>query len=138
MAHYVPVEPHFLLSEKNRWGSYLINSLRHKNEIIKSELKGKLEGDILKVAIPPYLETHYGIHIPTKNQFRLNNLLLDEFNDRMLDYVIPRMYGNKGDIRKALLEFRSIYGIYEDDLPFITLKKQWERRFARVNTSISA
>jgi len=138
MARYVAIDPHFVLSEKNRFGTFLINSLKQKKEIIQSDLHCKIEGESLNVVIPPYLETHYGIFIPKKNQFRFNSFLLDEFNDRMMDFVLPRINGNKGDIRKALLEFRSIYGIYEDDLPYKTLEKQWERKYARSTASLSA
>lgn len=138
LAHYVQIEPNFLLTERNRFGKILIALLKKKQEILKSDLMCKIEGETLEVVIPAHFEKNYGIHIPERHQFRFNEILLDEFTDRMFDFVRPRMTGQKGDIRQALLAFRSIYGIYEDDLPYKTLEKQWERRYRRSNTSLSA
>ena len=129
MGHYVCIDPTFRLSEKDRFGSFLINSLRHKTEINKTDLKCKILGESLSVSIPGYIEQRYGVHISPKHQFRFNNFLLDEFNDRMLDFVVPRLQGKKGDVKKALLEFRAIYGIDEDMLAYKTLEKQWERTY---------
>lgn len=138
MAHYVRVEPNFKLSEKDRFGSFLINSLRHKTEINKTDLQCKITGDTLLISIPAYIEQRYGVHISPKHQFRFNSFLLDEFNDRMLDYVVPKLTGKKGDVKKSLLEFREAYGIYEDILPYKTLEKQWERTYYCLNNYKSA
>lgn len=79
------------------------------------------------VRIPDHYQQNYGIHLPHKAQVRFTTFLLDEFNDRMLHFVVPKIGGRKGDIRKALLEFRDFYNITEDELAYRTLERQWSR-----------
>lgn len=132
MAFYVHIDPVFFLSENNRFGGFLINSLKHKRQIKPSELKYQLTGDTLMVGITEHFERNYGIYISEKHQYRFNNFLYDDFNDRMVDFVLPKLTGTKGDIRRELLAFRKKYSISEDDLPFTTMKKQFERTKAYV------
>ncbi|WP_231424006.1 hypothetical protein [Pedobacter sp. Leaf250] len=127
MAHYVRVEPYFILSDTNRFGGFLVNSLKHKRHIKENDLIINLTGETLTVSIGEYYERNYGILISKTHQARFNKFLFDDFNDRMFDYVLPRLTGKKGDIRKALLSFRDKYSISEDELGFTTLKKQYER-----------
>lgn len=138
MAHYVKVEPQFVLSDKNKFGGFLINSLRLKKQIKKNELKYHPEGSYILVAISEYWEEHYGIHISKTHQFRFVKFLYDDFNDRMLEYVLSRISGNKGDIRRELLNFRNKYFITEDELPYFSLKRQFERAVVELNSCKSA
>lgn len=138
MAHYVVVEPVFKLSDTNKFGGFLINSLRHKKHIRKSDLNFTVGETSITVQIPEYYETHFGIFIPKNAQFRFVKFLFDDFNDRMLDHVYARATGKKGDIRKALLDFRNKYYITEEELPFTTLKKQYERALTFVTACKSA
>lgn len=127
MAHYVKIEPHFRVSEKNRFGAFLINSLRHKSQLFKHDHKSAVTGVPLLVGIPEIYELQYGIIISEKHQYRFNNFLFNEFTDRMLDYVVPKLTGKKGDVKRELLNFRASFDICEDELPYKTLEKQWER-----------
>ena len=95
-------------------------------------------GACLNVVIPEYYERNYGIYISKKHQYRFNTFLLDEFNDRMLDFVTPNLKGHKGDMRKHLLAFRDYYNISEDDLPYKTLEKQWQRAYYCVSACNTA
>jgi len=127
LAHYVKVEPYFVLSDTSRFGSFLLNSLKHKRDIRPSDLKIKIEGVCLIVSISEWYERNYGVIIPKEHQARFNKFLFDDFNDRMLDFVLPKLTGKKGEIRRELLKFRDKYSISEDELGFTTLKKQFER-----------
>lgn len=127
LSYYVTVEPYLVLSDTNRFGSFLLNSLKHKKQIKKSDLKIRLEGVDLVVSISEWYERNYGVIISYEHQGRFNNFLFDDFTDRMLDFVLPKLTGKKGEIRKELLKFREKYSISEDELGFTTMKKQFER-----------
>ena len=45
----------------------------------------------------------------------------------MLTTIAPSLTGRKGELKTELLKFREKYDISEDDLPFKTLEKMWER-----------
>jgi len=138
LAHYVKVEPYFVLSDTNRFGSFLLNSLKPKKQIKKSDLKIRLEGVELTVCISEWYERNYGVIISFEHQGRFNKFLFDDFNDRMLDFVLPKLTGKKGEIRRELLNFREKYSISEDELGFTTLKKQFERALMYANRYKSA
>lgn len=138
MAHYVKVEPEFKLTDTNKFGGFLINSLRHKKHIKPSDLKIKIDGNFITVSIPEYYETHYGVCIPKTAQYRFLKFLYDDFNDRLLDFVNSRISGNKGDIRRELMNFRNKYFITEDELPYYSLKRQYERANIELNNCKSA
>lgn len=138
MAYYVPVEPAFIISDTNKFGGFLLNSLRHKKFVKKSDLSFSIDGVILSVSISERYERIYGVFISKQHQARFNKFLFDDFNDRMIDFVRPNLTGKKGDIRKELLKFREKYLISEDELPFTTLKKQYERANLYLSRSKSA
>lgn len=138
MAHYVKVEPEFKLSDTNKFGGFLINCLRHKKHIKPSDLKIKVEGIFIMVSIPEYYEKNFGVCISKTAQYRFGKFLYDDFNDRLLDYVQPRITGVKGDIRRELLNFRNKYFITEDELPYFSLKRQYERAVIEIKNCKSA
>lgn len=127
MAYYVQVEPALVVSDTNKFGGFLLNTLQHKRFIKPEDLVFHVEGISLILLISEYYEKNYGLFISKSRQARFNKFLFDDFNDRMIDQIIPNISGKKGDIRRELLKFRAKYGICEDDLPFTTLKKQFER-----------
>lgn len=138
LAYYVKVEPYFVLSDTSRFGSFLLNSLKHKRQIKDSDLKIRLEGIDLMVCISEWYERNYGVIISYEHQGRFNKFLFDDFNDRMLDFVLPKLTGKKGEIRRELLNFRNKYSISEDELGFTTMKKQFERAIEYAKRSESA
>lgn len=126
LSKSIPTDP-FNLTEKNRYGIFIINMLRH-SEVVRTNryfIQGKTEK--MRIRIKEHYERSYGINISAWHQYQFNNMLLDEFHDRMIDYVISRYTGKKGDIKNALHGFCDHYDISEDDLPFRTLVKMWER-----------
>lgn len=142
----------FLLTEKNRFGSYLISKLRFKAKaeeennppLRKAKRKGvpvpapvqrperslnihkRYMNAVLDIAIPEHYWICYGSVITPRGQERFNNFLLDEFQDRMVDFVSPGVK-RKGDLNMMLLTFREKYDISEDELSLKTLQKMWER-----------
>jgi hypothetical protein len=133
LSKRVPTDP-FILTERNRYGIFIINMLRHSDVIRthhKYEIKEKT--DKLRIRIKEHYERAYGINISAWHQWQFNNMLRDEFQDRMLEYVTSRNSGRKGDIKNALQDFLDIYDISEDDLPFRTLIKMWERESVHVS-----
>ena len=139
LAHYCLVDPHFELTEKNRFGSYLINCLRFKTQVTPDPFEYSIgsNGVRLMVGIPEYYERNFGVIISKRNQFRFNQFLLDEFHDRMVDYVYPKLTGRKGEIKMALLNFREKYSISEDELPYKTIEKMYERERYRATAYMS-
>lgn len=138
MAYYVKVEPEFRLTDTNKFGGFLINSLRHKKHIKPKDFKIIIEGDFILVSISEYYEKNFGVCISKTAQYRFVKFLYDDFNDRMLDHVLSRVTGTKGDIRRELLSFRNKFFITEDELPFFSMKRQFERAKIELNTCKSA
>lgn len=129
LAFYVKTDP-LVVNDNNRFGSFLLLCLKHKRHIKETDLSFKIDGPILNISVSEWHERNFGVFIPKDHQARFNKFLYDDFNDRMVDYVAARFNHKKGDIRKALLSFREKYSIYEDDLSFTTMKKQYERTIA--------
>lgn len=131
LSYYYKVEPYFELSEKNRYGSYLISCLRHKKDI--ALMKEPFDYHIsespesLRISIPEHYERNFGLIITKRNQFRFNQFLLDDFHERLVEYIYPQLTGRKGEIRMAILNYRIKYAISEDELPYKTLEKMYER-----------
>lgn len=138
MAHYVIVEPSFKLTDTNKFGGFLINSLRHKKHLKKSDLKFSAGEVHLMVSISDHYEKNYGIFISKSGQYRFVKFLFDDFNDRMVDYVHERLTGKKGDIKKALMNFRNKFYITEDELPYYSMKKQYDRAVFEITSCKSA
>lgn len=134
MAHYCDIDPAFTITQKNRFGSFLINSLRHKLQIEVENKKYTIaeKVDTLYISIPEHYERNYGINISVKHQYWFNRFLQEEFQDKMLMFVAPKLDGKKGTIKPELMKFREFYKIDEDDLPFLSLKKMWERNQHRL------
>jgi hypothetical protein len=139
LAYHCLVNPQFELTEKNRFGSYLINCLRFKTQVDPETLEYSLGGTpvTMYVSIPEYYERNFGIIISKRHQMRFNKFLLDEFHDRLVSYVHPQLTGRKGEIKMALLNFRLKYDISEDDLPYKTLEKMYERERYRATPCLS-
>ena len=135
MAYYFPVDPYFELTEKNRFGNYLISCLRPKTQIQKEAFDYHISDNSvkLKVSIPEHYERNFGIIISKRHQLRFNQFLLDDFHERMVEYVYPQLTGRKGEIRMALLNFRAKFQISEDELGYKTLEKMYERERHRAN-----
>ena len=134
MAYYCEIEPVFVITQNNRFASFLVNSLRHKTglEIPTKEYAIASSVDRIMIMIPEHYSHNYGINISFKHQFWFNKFLQDDFIDKMLATISPNLTGKKGDIRKALFKFRDKYNITEDDLPIRSLEKMWERNRERV------
>ncbi len=86
----------------------------------------------MQIEIKEHWERKYGINISRWHQSQFNEFLQDDFHDRMLDFVKYRYTGKKGDIKKALLLFIEKYDISEDELPYKTLEKMYERKKHRI------
>lgn len=131
LSYYHPTDP-FVLSEKNRFGTFILNTLRFHN--IERGKRYVTLGNTakMKIDIKEHYVNSYGVNISAWHQYQFNNLLMDDFHDRMLDFVKYRHTGKKGDIKKALLLFIEKYEISEDELPFKTLEKMWERKSKRI------
>lgn len=91
----------------------------------------------MRVEIKEHYEQSYGIHISDRDMYHFNSILQDEFYEEMLKFVGYRYTGRKGEIKRALHDFCEFYKISEDDLPFRTLQKQWERQRHRLTTYIT-
>lgn len=137
LTYYQPTDP-FVLTEKNRFGIFILNSLRftHIERGNKYTIQGATKP--MKVKIKEHYERSFGLNISPWHQYHFNAMLLDEFHEKMLYYVHANYTGKKGDIKRALLDFCDKYEIYEDDLPYRTLEKMWERERYRVNLSVVA
>ena len=131
LNYYHSTDP-FLLSEKNRFGTFILNTLRFS--VVQRRKQYRIQGvtSKMKIEIKEHYERSYGINISPWHQYQFNTLLQDDFHDRMLDFVKYRYTGKKGDIKKALLEFVDKYDISEDELPFKTLEKMYERKRHRI------
>lgn len=141
LASYHPVDP-FMLTEKNRFGTLLISNLRFKTKAEKEILerpnihKHYLNA-ILEIGIPEHYWVGYGPVITSIGQHRFNNQLLDEFQDRLVEFVLPGLK-RKGDLNMMLLTFREKFDIIEDELSLKTLQKIWEREKYRASRCKSA
>jgi hypothetical protein len=141
LEYHHPADP-FVLTEKNRFGSLLISNLRFKT---KSETEKLQRLNIhkrymtanLEIEIPEFYWYSYGSVITSRGQQRFNNFLLDEFQDRLVEFVAPGLK-RKGDLNLMLLTFREKFGICEDELPLKTLQKTWEREKYRLTRCKSA
>src|SRR5690606_37183849 len=90
LSYYQPTKP-FVLNEKNRYVLFILNSLKH-TEVIRTNrytVQGRTEP--MKIAIKEHYERSFGINISAWHQYQFNALLLDEFHDRMLDFVSYRL-----------------------------------------------
>lgn len=129
----------FVLTERNRYGLFLIKSLRftyHRSHAKRYTIQGAKQN--MRILIKEHYERSFGVHLSARDKYQFNSFLLDEFKDKMLEHVAYRYTGRKGDIKRALNEFRDRYGITEDDLPFRTLEKTFEREKHKLNLYISA
>ena len=129
LSYYYPVDPYFELSEKNRYGSYLISCLRFKTQAKEDPFEYHVadRADILKISIPEHYERNFGIIITRRDKFRFNQFLLDDFHERLVEYVYPQLTGRKGEIKIALLNFMQKYAITEDELQYRTIEKMYLR-----------
>lgn len=129
LAHYCTIEPAFVITQNNRFASYLANCLRHKTtlEVLHKRYTISDNLDNIMVQIPEYYSHQHGINISLKHQHSFNRFLQDDFRDKMMATIVPGLKGKKGEIKTALQAFRERYKITEDDLPFKTLEKIWER-----------
>jgi len=129
LAHYCDIEPHLLLSYKNRYSSFLITCLKQKTQIFVEDKKYTLGDNLvqLMVSVPEHYERNYGINIGVKHQYWFNKFVQEDFIHQMLTTITPSLTGRKGELKAQLLKFRERYNITEDDLPFKTLEKMWER-----------
>ncbi|MGY4385661.1 hypothetical protein ACVWYN_002707 [Pedobacter sp. UYP24] len=134
LAHYCEIEPHLTVSHKNRYTSFLINCLKHKTQIVAEDKKYTLGVRPLKLmlSIPEHYERNYGINIGIRQQYWFNQFLQEDFIHQMLTAVSPSLTGRKGELKAQLIKFRERYDISEDDLPFKTLEKMWERNKFRM------
>ncbi|MBC8053763.1 MAG: hypothetical protein H7Y13_11930 [Sphingobacteriaceae bacterium] len=138
LAYHYSVDP-FILTEKNRYGAFLINSLRHKTKAEPEQLGMNMRYLTCKmeVELSEFYWRNFGNVIPTKCQYRFNNFLLDEFQEKMVEFVQPRLQ-RKGDLNMRLLTFREKFSILEDELPIKTMQKAWEREKNRITIYKSA
>ncbi|HEY0056297.1 MAG TPA: hypothetical protein VGB63_13150 [Pedobacter sp.] len=138
LAYHYSVEP-FILTEKNRHGAFLINSLRHKSKV-EPEGRGmnyRYLTTKVDIELSEFYWRNFGNVIPLKCQYRFNNFLLDEFQEKMVEFVQPRLE-RKGDLNMRLLTFREKFSISEDELPIKTMQKAWEREKNRITIYKSA
>lgn len=138
LAYHYPVDP-FVLTERNRYGNFLINALRHKTKIPPEHMAMNLRylTTKLDVEVSEYFWRNIGNVIPLQSQFRFNSFLLDEFQEKMVEFVQPRLQ-RKGDLNMRLLTFREKFSILEDELPLKTMQKAWEREKNRITIYKSA
>lgn len=139
LSNLHPIEP-FVLTEKNRFGAFLINSLRFKTLVELGNLrkmKIRYQTALLEVELPYWYWRDYGTVITAQGQVRFNNFLMDEFKDRLMDYVAGKIK-RKGDLNIMLINFREKYGICEDELSLKTLQKMYERESKCVSSCKSA
>lgn len=133
LAYYQPVDP-FLLTEKNRFGAILISNLSFRKKADKEKLPrgyNRYMNTPLDIEIPEHYWIGYGSIITPRGMQRFNHFLLDEFQDRLVEFVAPGLK-RKGDLAIMLLTFREKFEISEDELPYTTLKKSWEREKHRL------
>jgi len=135
LANKCAIEPHLVLSHKNKYSSFLLNSLRSKSLMLTdAENRYKIgdKPDKIMVSIPEFYEKNFGITISIAHQYWFNKFLQEDFIDQMMFCIGPWVTGKKGEIKPRLLAFREKYDITEDDLPFKTLEKMWERNRHRL------
>lgn len=134
MNFYVSVDPYFAVSEKHRYGKYIL-SLLNKKSIYNDSLSKFVinKPELLKIGISDFYATQYGYILSKKNIYDFNVFLQDEFEERLIEFVLQNYTGAKGEIKKALLAFREKYKIYEDDLSTKYIEKIFERNRDRFN-----
>jgi hypothetical protein len=123
-----------VVTEKNKTGSFLISNLKHKLQIIDDDfVLDTTNCTRLKIAVPEYYQRNFGIYITPRAQLRFNKFLKDDMQEKMLDFILDRKTSKKGYIHPAILKFREKYGITEDELPFKTMQKWWDREKIRIS-----
>lgn len=135
LARYCKIDPVLVISNKNRFASYLLVALRHKTVLPGLDSRDyNLDAcsEKILVSIPELYERNFGIIIGAKQQYWFNKFIQEDFQDRMLTYVVPKLTGKKNEIKPALMKFREMYNITEDDLPIRTMEKMWERNRERI------
>jgi hypothetical protein len=134
MARYCEIDPVLVISSKNRFSSFLLISLKHKNSWPSRDKSYSTADKMEKiyVSIPEVYERNFGLIIGAKEQFWFNRFIQDDFQDKMLSFVVPQLTGKKNEIKPALMKFREIHNICEDELSYRTLEKMWERNRHRI------
>lgn len=135
MARYCQIDPVLVITSKNRFASYLLVSLRHKVVLPGLDERDYNLGDKTEkilVSIPELYERNFGVIISDKHQYWFNKFVQEDFQDKMLSFVVPKLTGKKNEIKPALLKFRELYNITEDELSIRTMEKMWERSRDRI------
>src|SRR5690606_27221522 len=93
LEYYHPCDP-FVLTEKNRYGIFLLNSLRF-TEVVRNGKKYTLQGRTVRmqIQVKEHYERSFGINISSWHQYQFNAILLDEFHDRMVEHIAQQYTG---------------------------------------------
>lgn len=134
ISYYNLTTPHFQINDKNRLGIYIRTQLlKRKTNTHVGALPFTLDNcSILKVAISTTDQKNYGIVLEEATMIDIAKIIKDEFQERMIDYIFDNRDKNY-KIYATILAYREKYGICEDELPFKTMIKWWERQRHRIN-----
>lgn len=130
------------LTKTNKYGLFLFNCLEKPTEknlrqVKLDDIDHAVYSDTLEVMISENFWVKQGCVFTPAKQMDFNKFVSYDFHQEFFNYVKNRTY-RKGDINKAIMSFRELYGITEDELSFKTIQRAFQRRNERVNCSLSA
>lgn len=135
----------FVLTTNNMYGIFLFHSLEKPRLTVTTRADIRPEETMdpaiyyeqLPVLISENFWNKKGCIIPADKQYHFNKFVSYQFYEEFYKYVQNRL-GPKGSINQAILNFREVYDISEDELSFKTIQRAFQRRNAPVKRSLSA
>jgi hypothetical protein len=135
LANDFDVEP-LVVGKTNQYTLFLFNSLRSPEYLNLSRtykaLDPQVYSDTLKCMVCEDYWNRHGSVISEEHQFLFNKFVQYNFCEEFYRFTRMRI-GKKGSLNEALREFLNFYDLCEDDLPFKTIQKMYERRNARLS-----
>ena|ERR1700754_503119 len=141
IAQEYSVDP-FVLTTTNKYGIFLYHCLSkpEKNvlRLVESNpVDMSLFTDTLEVMVTEGRWLNKGCIFTPESQMHFNKFVSYDFHQEFFKYVKNRV-GAKGSINKAILSFREMNGLSEDDLPFRTIQRAFQRRNEKIKSTLSA
>jgi hypothetical protein len=136
-----PVDP-FVLSTTNKYGMFLYHCISQPEKkplhlVNTQTIDETIYTDIMNVKLTDKRKREIGCIMTPESVVHFNKFVQQDFNEEFYKYVKHRI-GPKGTIYRAIMNFRAIYEISEDEYPYRTMERAFQRRNEVANSSLSA
>jgi len=115
----------FKVTTHNEYGTVLFLSLDRKAEITPE--KRLFYNDSMQIRIPKWYVDQEGPHIKNKN-IELFNVTIERLMMAELKTMLDMGNHRKGDIKRIIDQFRERYGIFDTELEYHNLRRQYCRK----------